>query len=125
LHPTRFSAAKYQRRIVDAYLESLDADRAMGEIKVLVDRYGRSSEWARENRHQRRAVARHLSATEELVRSIATRFHAEARQMEKQRGAPNLDLYKRAASTYQFYLASFAGHRKAPEVRFYRAEILL
>jgi len=124
LAPASIDAAGYQRRIVDVQLEALDRDAAMAEIKVLVDKYGPGSDWAKENKRRAARVASHQRRTEKLVRTVAKSFHAEAQADERARRSPNLELYKRAANTYDYYLGRFGDDANAIEVRFLRAEIL-
>ena len=124
LDPKRLAAAKYQREIVNAYLEALEGDKAMAEIKVLVGVYAIDSKWAKANRRRVDSVEKIVSETEELVRGLAKRFHADAQSFEKQRNKADLALYKRAASTYEYYLSAFEENENASEVRYLRAEIL-
>ena len=125
LEPMRLAAAKYQRRIVDAHLADLQGDKALIEMKVLVEKYGPGSPWVKANRPgQPRAVRRTVDSIEELVRGTAKRFHAEAQGREKARRAPDIPLYQRAADSYAYYLEHFARHPKAVEARFLHAEIL-
>jgi TolA-binding protein len=125
VEPTRLAAAQHQRRIVDAHLAALDGNQAVVEIKVLADRYGPGSGWARVNRAAHpREVTRTLESIEEMVRRVAKGFHAEAQAREKSRRQPDAALYTRAADTYAYYLGRFGRHRRAIEIRFLRAEIL-
>ncbi|HEY8146915.1 MAG TPA: tetratricopeptide repeat protein [Kofleriaceae bacterium] len=125
LEPMRLAAAKYQRRIVDAQLADLQGDKALIEMKVLVEKYGPGSAWVKANRpSQPRAVRRTVDSIEELVRGTAKRFHAEAQGREKARRAPDIPLYQRASDSYAYYLEHFAKHPKAVEARFLHAEIL-
>ena len=124
--PTRLDAARHQRRIVDAELAALDSGKALAEMKVLAENYGPGSAWAVANRPGHpREVARTVDSIEELVRQTAKGFHAEAQAREKAHGRPDAASYQRAADTYAYYLTQFGRHRRAIEVRFLRAEILL
>ena len=124
LAPKQISAAKYQREIVNAYLEGLEDEKAMAEIKILVKDYGAGSAWAKANQSNKRAVARVIARTEKLVRNLAMGFHADAQKYHKQRGNPDPDMYRRAAETYAYYLTAFDDDKNAVEVRYLRAEIL-
>jgi tetratricopeptide (TPR) repeat protein len=124
LGPERVAAARYQREIVNAYLEALESEKAMDEIRVLVETYGAGSPWAKANAANQTAVDRVVASTEALVRNLAKRFHADAQSLEKDRGAPDVGAYRRAASSYAYYLSAFADNANAIEVRFLRAEIL-
>ena len=124
LNPNRLSAAKYQREIVNAHLEALEGEKAMAEIRVLVEKYGAGSAWARANRGNKAQVKRVIAGTEALVRNLAKSFHADAQQLHKQRGQPDRQMYERAAETYAYYLSAFAKSEGAAEVRYLRAEIL-
>jgi len=124
LDPAFIGAAKYQRRIVEANLSALEYDKALAQVKTLTETYGPGSDWAEANSERRDAVVKSFSRTERMVRGIGKNFHGEAQEDEKSRGGPDLDLYRRAATTYQYYLAHFGKTRNAPEVRFLRGEIL-
>src|SRR5205814_9183082 len=125
LDPGRVAAAGYQRRIVDAYLAALDGDKALVEMKVLAEKYGPGSDWAKVNRDAHPAeVARTAESIEGLLRRTAKGFHAEAQAREKSRHRPDLALYQRTADTYAYYLGRFGKHPRAVEVRYLRAEIL-
>jgi cellulose synthase operon protein C len=124
--PMRVEAARHQRRIVDAHLAALDSAKAVAEIKVLAESYGPGSAWVKANRADHpREVGRTVDSIEQMVRQVAKGFHAEAQAREKGRGRPDPALYQRAADTYAYYLSRFGRHRRATEVRFLRAEILL
>jgi TolA-binding protein len=99
----------------------------MVELKVLAEKYGPGSAWAAANRARRpREVARTHESIERMVRETAKGFHAEAQAREKARGGrADAALYRRAADGYAYYLGRFGRHRRAIEVRFLRAEILL
>jgi cellulose synthase operon protein C len=126
IDPMRVDAARHQRRIVDAYLAALDSGQAMVELRVLAEKYGPGSAWTAANRARRpREVARTHETIERMVRETAKGFHAEAQAREKARGRADAALYRRAADGYAFYLSRFSRHRRAIEVRFLRAEILL
>ena len=124
LRPASIDAAKYQRRVVDAYMEALEGDKTMAEIKVLVDNYGLKSDWAEANKDSPRSVKRVYKQTEALVRGIGKGFHAEAQAFEKQRRKPDIKLYTRAANTYEYYLSAYSKDKHATEARFLRAEIM-
>ena len=125
LGPTRLSAPRYQRRIVDAHLAALEADKAAAEMKVLAETYGPGSPWVKANlKAHRRQVARTVDSIESLLRDTAKRFHAEAQAREKARKRPDVALYQRAADSYAYYLGRFGKHRRAVEVRFLLGEIL-
>jgi cellulose synthase operon protein C len=124
--PMRLDAARHQRLIVDAELAALDSGKALAEMKVLAEKYGPRSKWAATNRAAHpREVGRTLDSIEALVRETAKGFHAEAQAREKAHGQPDAAFYQRAADTYAYYLSQFGRHRRAIEVRFLRAEILL
>lgn len=123
-NPASIKAATYQRRIVDAYLESLDQPKAMAELKILVQDYKPGSEWAKENKQHKSTVTRAHEANEALVRTMAKGFHANAQALEKTQRRPDLKTYGQASKTYGFYLEHFGGHKHAAEIRFLHAEIL-
>jgi TolA-binding protein len=124
LTPNALSAARYQREIVNAYLEGLESQKAMAEIRILVDKYGSDSAWAKANRRNQKSVDRVIARTERLVRNLAMGFHADAQAYHKQRNEPDADMYRRAAETYAYYLSAFSENENAAEVRYLRAEIL-
>ncbi len=124
LSPDSIDSAAHQRRIVDIFLDALDRDQAMKEIQSLVDNYGPKSDWAKSNKRRKARVRRHQRRTEKLVRTVAKSFHAEAQLNQRRRRTPNLAMYKRAATTYDYYLRHFDDDNNAVEVRFLRAEIL-
>ncbi len=124
--PMRIEAARHQRRIVDAHLAALESAKAVAEIKVLAESYGPGSAWVKANRADHpREVGRTVESIEQMLRQVAKTFHAEAQAREKARGRADAALYQRAADTYAYYLTRFGRHRRATEVRFLRAEILL
>ncbi|MEZ4367241.1 MAG: tetratricopeptide repeat protein [Kofleriaceae bacterium] len=134
MDPAALKAAEYQRGIVANASGALDEAAATAEMRILVDTYGPRTPWAKGQRNKD-ALARSLAVTEELVRTTATNFHAEAQAREQpaRKGAkpppPDLALYGRAADAYALYLDAFgqgkAATPEAVEVRFLRAEILL
>jgi cellulose synthase operon protein C len=142
MEPKSIKAADYQREIVQNWTSALDVERAQDEIKILLDSYGPSTEWARQQKN-REALARSLDTTEQLVRVTATNIHGEAQRREKLAKLPRPRdgcatspigsqelalLYRKAADAYELYLSAFA-HSKAAakqaiELRYYRADIL-
>ena len=125
LEPDALGAAGFQRRVVDAYLASLDNDKALVEIKVLADKYGPGSAWAKANQGAHRTKVRQTTdGIEELLRRVAKGFHADAQKREASRKQPDLALYGKTAELYGYYLERFGKHRNSVEVRFLRAEIL-
>lgn len=137
LNPTAIEAAKNQRRIVQARLDSLDTELAVTEMKLLLSTYGPESEWAKANRDNKSSIKRSVAESEELVRTAAKNFHAEAQQREKatrknkkprEHGealAPAvLATYKDAAAAYDLYLSAFGESEKASEIHLLRGDIL-
>lgn len=124
MKPDGIDAAEHQRRIVEAYVEALQPDRVIEEIEVLVEGYGPGSAWAQVNAEYPTRMARSARLTEELVRTTATNYHAQAQTDEKRTKRPNIALYTDAAALYERYLSAYAEHENAAEVRFLRAEIL-
>lgn len=123
--PKHLDAAEYQREIVRAYTDGLDPENTMAQIKVLVDDFGPGSKWVKANNKKFPSrVRRSLRLMERMVRDTATGYHAEAQQIEKESGKPNIALYNQAADTYAFYLSRFGEHKNAIQARFLRAEIL-
>ncbi|HVV88632.1 MAG TPA: tetratricopeptide repeat protein [Kofleriaceae bacterium] len=145
LEPDTLAAAAWQRRIVETWLSALDTPSALSAIKTLIDTYGPESPWARAQRN-RDGLERSLIASEELVRTTAKNLHADAQAREKASHAPKrpddpdaaweakykayLDrqgltgAYQLAAAGYDQYLRGFGKAPAAPELRFYRAQIL-
>lgn len=141
MDPGSIKAADYQRSIVANWTSALDVERAQDEIKVLLDNYGPSTQWAKEQRN-RDALERSLATTEELVRTTAVNIHGEAQRREKLMKMPKSDgcaskpvanpellaLYTKASEAYEQYLGAFgnakAAAEKAIELRYYRADIL-
>jgi tetratricopeptide (TPR) repeat protein len=127
MDPESIKSAEYQRDIVANWNSALDVDRAQEEIKVLLDNFGPNSAWAKAQRN-RDALARSLEVTEELVRTTATNMHGEAQRREKSDKKADINLYSRAATAYEQYLAAFGNAKgsteKVVEIRFYRADIL-
>ncbi|NVB81083.1 MAG: tetratricopeptide repeat protein [Kofleriaceae bacterium] len=141
MDPGSIKSAEYQRDIVQNWTSALDVERAQDEIKVLLDNYGPSTTWAKEQRN-RDALERSLQITEELVRVTATNIHGEAQRREKLLKLPKQNgcatrpignaelatLYGKAADAYEQYLAAFSADKtsaeKSIELRYYRADIL-
>ena len=124
MSPTGIDSAAQQRRILEAYVSALEPDKAIAELRVLVDGYGPDSAWATANAKYPARLSRSLRLTEELARTTATNYHAQAQADEKRAKKPDLALYTHAATAYEHYLSRYGGHEKAAEVRFLRAEIL-
>jgi cellulose synthase operon protein C len=127
MDPTSIKAAEYQRDIVQNWTSALDVERAQDEIKVLLDRYGPRTAWAKEQRN-REALERSLATTEQLVRVTATNIHGEAQRREKLAKLPKAQdgcaarpigsgelvaLYSKASEAYEQYLAAFAASTSA------------
>ncbi|MBA2538580.1 MAG: tetratricopeptide repeat protein [Deltaproteobacteria bacterium] len=149
MDPGSIKSAEYQRDIVGNWNAALDVDKAQEEIKVLLDNFGPTSNWAKAQKN-RDALLRSLQITEDLTRSTATNIHGEAQRREKglklvkpggegcaDRPYLPKDLeqfYVRAADAYESYLTAFGGSaiksaslastEKTIEVRYYRADIL-
>ncbi len=141
MEPGSIKAADYQREIVQNWTSALDVERAQDEIKILLEKYGPSTAWAKEQKN-RDALARSLQTTEQLVRTTATNLHGEAQRREKIAKLPRQDgcakspianqelqvLYTKAADAYELYLSAFAQAKTAAEqtieLRYYRADIL-
>lgn len=123
LDPTSIQAAAYQRKIVEARISSLDDEETVKEIKVLVERYGPGTDWAKENR-KKNGMARSMAATEKLVRTTSRNFHAQAQAERRKNKNGGTALFERAATAYAYYLSVYADNKNAAEVRFLRAEIL-
>jgi len=123
LKPTAVNNANYQRRIIEAYLNS-DEDKAIASITDLANNFGPNSTWAKANKRFPGKLRRNLKLNEALVGRTAKNFHADAQTDEKRAKRPNLRLYLRASKTYQTYLKNFPKHKNAAEMRFLRAEIL-
>jgi len=127
MDPDAIGAAKWQREIVQTWIQALDWERALTELRVLVGTYGPESPWAKKQ-HNRDALTRSLDETETLTRNTAVNLHAEAQAGEKRRKKPDVGAYTRAADAYGIYLEAFGGDQhaagKAAELRFYRAQIL-
>jgi tetratricopeptide (TPR) repeat protein len=124
LKPDSLNAAKYQRNIVNSYLDALDLDQATVELKVLVEAYGPGSDWAKSNKSRPERLAKSLELTEELVRQTATNIHAEAQQNQKASKQMDPALFTRAADAYAYYLTRYEKNENAARIRYMRAEIL-
>ena len=141
MDPGSIKAAEYQRNIVQNWTSALDVEKAQDEIKVLLETYGPTTQWAKDQRN-RDALERSLQTTEELVRTTAVNIHGEAQRREKLMKMPRqegcatnpiksaelLSLYTKASDAYEQYLAAFGKAKTAAEktieLRFYRADIL-
>ena len=127
MDPESIKAADYQRDIIANWNSALDLDRAQEEIGVLLQGYGPNTAWAKAQKN-REALARSLDVTEELVRVTATNIHGEAQRREKTDKKVDQNLYRRAATAYENYLAAFGtgkgASEKAVEIRYLRADIL-
>jgi TolA-binding protein len=76
------SAATYQRAIIENLNSALDAKGAQEEIKILLDRFGPQTAWAKQQRNKD-ALVNSMATTEQLVRVTATNLHNEAQSREK------------------------------------------
>ena len=149
LEPDALSSAAYQRRVVETWSSALDTPELLNASKLLVERYGPGTDWAKAQRN-RDGLVRSLAATEELLRTTAKNLHADAQAREKAAKPPKrpaelapadapawertyrafLDKhglaqgYTQAAGGYQLYLSAFADTPTAVELRFLRAQIL-
>ena len=127
MDPDAIAAAAWQRKVIDTWTASGDNAAARTELKVLVETYGPSSDWAKKQ-HNRDALERSLEATETLARQTAVNLHADAQAQEKRDKKPNVVAYTEAADAYGVYLSAFGeGKNASPnatELRFYRAQIL-
>jgi tetratricopeptide (TPR) repeat protein len=124
MKPDGVEAAEYQRSIVEAYVSALQPPNVITEVDVLVKNYGPGSAWEKANAKYPTRLERSARLTEQLVRTTATSYHAQAQEDEKRRRQANLELYTQAAAMYERYLSAYAAHPNAAEVRFLRAEIL-
>jgi TolA-binding protein len=124
LDPAHLHAAKLQRQIVEADLAALEFEAALTEVKILTESYGPDSDWADANKDRAKALERSHATTERMVRVLGKNFHGEAQDDEKARGKPDLKMYKRAETTYGYYLEHFSKSKRSVETRYLRAEIL-
>ena len=145
MEPASLGSAAYQRQIVDTWASALDQPESLAAAKILVDSYGPTSPWAKEQRN-RDGLNRSLAASEELLRTLAKNLHADAQAREKGSKPPKrpaeptaaddakyravLDkngltaAYRQAAAGYALYLSAFDTSTDAAELRFFRAQIL-
>jgi tetratricopeptide (TPR) repeat protein len=133
MDPESLKSAEYQRAIIANWNSALDLDRAQEEIKVLLENFGPDTGWSKAQKN-REALARSLQQTEELTRSTAMGIHYEALRRQKADKKTDINLFTRAAASYEQYLAAFGGPgvgamksvsgERAIELRHYRADIL-
>lgn len=146
MDPQSLGAAAYQRQIVETWASALDQPESLAAAKVLVDSYGPGTDWAKQQRN-RDALGRSLTASEELLRTLAKNLHADAQAREKGAKPPKrpaqptaaddakyrafLDkhglvaAYRQANAGYALYLSAFGDAADAAELRFFRAQISL
>jgi TolA-binding protein len=147
--PTSLQAAAWQRRIVETWASALDTPELLNASKILVETYGPTSDWAKEQRN-RDGLERSMASNEELLRTTVKNLHADAQAREKASKPPKrpkelkpadepawertykafleknglIQPYSQTAAGYQLYLTAFADRADAGEVRFLRAQIL-
>ena len=124
LNPSGIRAARYQRLIVTSYLAALDADQAIAEMKQLAETYGPGSEWAKANRKRKTQLSQEHRRIEALIRRTAQGWHAQAQQDSKAGGRSAIGMFRRAETAYAYYLTRFGQSKRAPRIRYFRAEIL-
>ena len=127
MDPEGLKSADFQRSIVANWNSALDVDKAQDEIKVLLDKFGPNTAWAKAQKNKE-ALERSLEITEELTRTTAMNIHGEAQRRDKADKKADINIYTRAAAAYEQYLAAFGTGKgateKATEIRYYRADIL-
>ena len=127
MDPEALKSAEYQRSIIANWNSALDVDKAQDEIKVLLDSFGPNTAWAKAQKNKE-ALQRSLETTEELTRTTAMNIHGEAQRRDKADKKADINIYTRAATAYEQYLAAFGTGKgateKATEIRYYRADIL-
>ena len=127
MDPEGLKSAEFQRSIIANWNSALDVDKAQDEIKVLLDSFGPNTAWAKAQKNKE-ALQRSLETTEELTRTTAMNIHGEAQRRDKADKKADINIYTRAATAYEQYLAAFGTGKgateKATEIRYYRADIL-
>ena len=118
--PTDPDAPAYQANIVKAFANQGPGQRqhVREELKILVDKYKPSSEWANANSHNKVALANAYDLSEGSMRQLVTEYHAEAQRTK------SVATYRLARDLYKEYLTDFPESENAYSLRFYYAEIL-
>lgn len=120
-HP---DAPEFQRRVIEAFQELGQHDRAAAEMRRLALNYGPKSAWAKANADRPSAVARARAAAGEFIRKHAKTLHAQAQRNEKESRVVDTDRFARAAEAYGFFLQQYPDAPDGHELRYLRADIL-
>jgi TolA-binding protein len=83
MEPASLKSAEWQRAIVENWNTALEPKRAQEEIAVLLKGFGPGTDWAKEQRNNKEALASSLDLTEKLVRVTAKNLQADAQNREK------------------------------------------
>ena len=117
-NPNHLRAPAWQQKILLAYDKLNKRDRVVAEMKVLVDRFGPKSEWAKANADQKGALQEATELAESAMRELVQDYHQEAIRTK------SVATYKLARDIYRQYLDTFPDNESAYSLRFYYAEIL-
>ncbi len=109
-------APEWQSKIVLAYDKKSNRAKVREEIKVLVRKYGKASDWYKTQKEGPRQRA--VDLTEEALYNLVTDYHQEAIKTK------SVATYTLARDIYREYIDNFPDSERAYQMRFYYSEIL-
>ncbi|MBK8012227.1 MAG: tetratricopeptide repeat protein [Deltaproteobacteria bacterium] len=114
-----------QERIVRAYEQLRDFDRATDARETLVATYSEGSPWAKANAGDPEALARAADLTERSLYTAAIFRHQQAQAFKKAgRSQESRTSYVAASRAYEQYLSRFPKSKNAYDFQFFLAECL-
>ena len=114
----------YQKSIVDAYKKVGAKDRVIDELRRLREDYGRSSAWAKANASNPDAISDADGKIEVALKTTATDFNKEARDLQKAKHPRMKEAFDLAVSAYQVYLQDYDKDKRSYELHWDFAELL-
>jgi len=122
--PKHISNPDFQSKIISAYRKMGQKDRVLDELRRLKEDYGKSSAWWRANASNPDALKDADSTIETNLKTVATDFNKEARDLQKSRHPRAADAFEKAVEAYQVYLADYKDDPKSYDAHFDFGELL-
>merc|ERR1712146_340940 len=90
-------------------------DKTLMELKNLLKKYGKNSQWAKNNSSNPSAIKKAEGFVEKGLRKVANSYHREAQKLG--RGKSALETYGYAEEAYRAYLGQFPKGRNIYNTR--------
>jgi tetratricopeptide (TPR) repeat protein len=123
-NPNHADNPEYQSKIISCYRKMGQKDRVLDELRRLKDDYGKTSAWWRSNASNPDALKDADSTIETNLKTTATDFNKEARDLAKARHPRAADAFEKAVEAYKVYLTDYADDPKSYDAHHDFGELL-